>query len=185
MPMEILSMNFSSGIFWAFMILSFGAGYLVSGMFTRNKFKSELDKCRLEKSMLLNNVNNVPGELNSPNPIKAVQTRGRSGLAVKVPEVNMPQKKIITARLNFDRIGEATEELSNDLKMIDGIGPFIENKLNTIGVYTFLQISRLEKEDIDIITELLEFFPGRIERDNWKQQAAKLAKKYPVTREDQ
>jgi len=57
------------------------------------------------------------------------------------------------------------------LKLISGIGPFIEEKLNGIGIYTFDQISRFTKEDIDTVTELIKFFPGRIERDNWTDQA--------------
>lgn len=181
--MVLLAMNFGSGIFWAFMILAFGVGYFMARLFTRNKFKSELEKCRLEKSMLLNNVEDEEGEITSPNTIKAVQTRGRSGMAVKVPEVKVSQKRILKARLNFDKIGTASAEEANDLKMIEGIGPFLEEKLNAAGIFTFHQLSRLEKEDIVTLTALLEFFPGRIERDNWLEQAQKLSKKYPVSKE--
>ena len=58
--------------------------------------------------------------------------------------------------------------------MIKGVGPYIELKLNEIGIYNYDQISRLKESDIRIITDLIDFFPGRIERDNWVGQAEAL-----------
>ena len=181
--MEPTFLNISTGSFWAFMLIAFGCGYLLASLFIKNKYKNELDKCLLEKSTLLNNVENVPGVLPSASPIKAVQTRGRSGLAVRVPEIKVSARVNLQGKLDFDRIGQADPEQANDLKMIDGIGPFIEEKLNHLGIYNFDQLSKLEDDDIKIITELLEFFPGRIKRDNWIDQAKKLSKKYRVARE--
>lgn len=73
--------------------------------------------------------------------------------------------------LNFDRIGIATPSEADDLKAIIGIGPFLERKLHSLGIYTFQQVSNFTKEDIDKVNELIEFFPGRIERDNWVGQS--------------
>jgi predicted flap endonuclease-1-like 5' DNA nuclease len=39
----------------------------------------------------------------------------------------------------------------DDLKMIKGVGPQIEKKLNTAGVYTFDQMSRLTTEQLQMI----------------------------------
>ena len=47
-------------------------------------------------------------------------------------------------------------------------------KLNEIGIFTYQQISNLNNNDIAKITELLKFFPGRIERDDWIGQAFQL-----------
>ena len=57
---------------------------------------------------------------------------------------------------------------------INGIGPYIEQKLNEIDIYTYRQISNLKEADIRTVTELIDFFPGRIERDDWVGQAAAL-----------
>jgi len=76
--------------------------------------------------------------------------------------------------LNFDRIGRATAAEADDLKDIVGIGPFLERKLHSLGIYTFRQVSNFAKEDIDKVNEIIEFFPGRIERDNWTDQARTL-----------
>lgn len=62
----------------------------------------------------------------------------------------------------------------DDLKIINGIGPGIEKKLNTLGIYSFRQISELTEESIKKLTESIKFFPGRIDRDRWVEQASKL-----------
>ncbi len=73
--------------------------------------------------------------------------------------------------LNFDRIGRASAADADDLKDIVGVGPFLERKLHSLGIYTFQQVSNFAKEDIDKVNEIIEFFPGRIERDNWVGQS--------------
>ncbi|MVM30544.1 hypothetical protein GO755_10915 [Spirosoma sp. HMF4905] len=73
--------------------------------------------------------------------------------------------------VNFDRIGRATASEADDLKDIIGIGPFLERKLHSLGIYTFRQIANFTKEDIGKVNEIIEFFPGRIERDNWVEQS--------------
>jgi predicted flap endonuclease-1-like 5' DNA nuclease len=78
--------------------------------------------------------------------------------------------------LNFERIGTASENEKDDLRKIKGIGPFSEKKLNSIGIFTYAQLSRLQSEDVDKLNEVIEFFPGRIKRDNWVDQAQKLSK---------
>jgi predicted flap endonuclease-1-like 5' DNA nuclease len=74
----------------------------------------------------------------------------------------------------YDRIGTATKEEANDLTEISGIGGWINEKLNALDIYTFRQISNFNDEDIEIVTEAIEFFPGRIERDEWIHQAREL-----------
>ncbi len=63
----------------------------------------------------------------------------------------------------------------DDLTRIEGIGAFLEKKLNEIGVYTFEEIASWDSERIREVTEAIEYFEGRIERDNWVEQAARLA----------
>jgi len=77
-------------------------------------------------------------------------------------------------KLNFDNFGYADTSDVQDLTRINGIGPYIEQKLNEIGIYNYKQISRFKDEDIRVLTELIDFFPGRIERDNWVEQADDL-----------
>jgi predicted flap endonuclease-1-like 5' DNA nuclease len=62
----------------------------------------------------------------------------------------------------------------DDLKMISGVGPKLENLLNKNGVYYFWQVSEWNKTDIKVIDERLDSFKGRISRDNWVKQANRL-----------
>lgn len=71
---------------------------------------------------------------------------------------------------------DANPAEKDDLKLIHGIGPFIEEKLNRIGIYHFRQISAFDQATVEKVTNAIEFFPGRIERDNWMSQAAQLDK---------
>jgi len=64
----------------------------------------------------------------------------------------------------------------DDLKKISGIGPKLEMVLNDLGVYTFAQIAAWEAAEIAWIDDYLSF-SGRIERDNWIDQASEMARK--------
>lgn len=64
----------------------------------------------------------------------------------------------------------------DDLKLIKGIGPQNEQRLNKIGVKLFDDVAKwTKKEQADIGQRLA--FPGRIEREEWVKQAKALAKK--------
>lgn len=77
-------------------------------------------------------------------------------------------------KLDFESFGYAESDAKDDLTKINGIGPYIEQKLNEIGIYNYDQISRFTQGDINTVTELIDFFPGRIERDGWVNQAEAL-----------
>ena len=76
--------------------------------------------------------------------------------------------------IDFKTLGTASEDDKDDLKNIKGIGPFLEEKLNALGIYTYKQISNMTPELEDQVNEAIEFFPGRIKRDNWVKQAKDL-----------
>jgi len=68
----------------------------------------------------------------------------------------------------------------DDLTRIEGVGPFLAQKLNEAGIFTFAQIASWDGADIGRITELIGYFPGRIERDDWVGQAIRLMGSEPV-----
>ncbi|MDA3818830.1 MAG: hypothetical protein PF486_15720 [Prolixibacteraceae bacterium] len=76
--------------------------------------------------------------------------------------------------LNYNSFGTATKEEMNDLKMISGIGPFIEERLHAVDIFTFKQISKFTAHDIETMNQAIEYFAGRIERDEWIAQAKEL-----------
>ena len=63
--------------------------------------------------------------------------------------------------IDFKTLGTADEENKDDLKNIKGIGPFLEQKLNALGIYTYEQISNMTPELEEQVNEAIEFFPGR------------------------
>jgi len=80
------------------------------------------------------------------------------------------------ARIDYNRIGIARKEEADDLTSISGIGGWIKEKLNVLDIYTLRQISNFTEEDVHTVTEAIEYFPGRIERDEWILQAQELVR---------
>jgi predicted flap endonuclease-1-like 5' DNA nuclease len=61
-----------------------------------------------------------------------------------------------------------------DLKRIRGIGVLIERRLNAMQIASYEQIANWTAEDIERVSRTLDF-KGRIERENWVEQARILA----------
>ncbi|MEC7723297.1 MAG: hypothetical protein VYB36_05245, partial [Candidatus Thermoplasmatota archaeon] len=76
--------------------------------------------------------------------------------------------------IDFAVLGTANADEKDDLQTIKGVGPFIEEKLNALGIYTFSQISKMTSALEDQVNEAIEFFPGRVKRDEWANQARAL-----------
>lgn len=89
----------------------------------------------------------------------------------KEPEVVIgPEKQILVEKIRAEDV-----PLKDDLTRINGIGPFIEKKLNDQGIYTYEQIAMWDTDTVQAITQSIAYFEGRIERDGWVTQAAQLA----------
>lgn len=63
----------------------------------------------------------------------------------------------------------------DNLTLIDGVGNALEKKLQALGIYTFDQIAKWNKDNEAWIGNQLGF-PGRSERENWVGEAKILAK---------
>jgi predicted flap endonuclease-1-like 5' DNA nuclease len=64
---------------------------------------------------------------------------------------------------------------ADDLKLISGIGPKLEKLCNELGFWHFDQIANWTPEELAWVDHNLEGFKGRIQRDNWIEQARALA----------
>lgn len=64
---------------------------------------------------------------------------------------------------------------ADDLKLISGVGPKLEQTLNDLGFWHFDQIAKWTATEIAWVDSRLKF-KGRIERDDWIGQAATLSK---------
>jgi len=105
----------------------------------------------------------------------------------KKPSKVVPQKAAPKVSQNNDEpidhaplgllniMAEPADRAADDLKWISGVGPKLEETLNELGIFKFGQIAKWSETEIDWVEEYLNF-PGRIERDNWIDQAKALAK---------
>ncbi len=66
-------------------------------------------------------------------------------------------------------------DMPDDLKLISGVGPKLEQVLNGLGIWTFAQIAVWQPEEAAWVDDYLQF-SGRIGRDDWISQAGALAK---------
>ncbi|MEC7764221.1 MAG: NADH-quinone oxidoreductase subunit E [Pseudomonadota bacterium] len=64
---------------------------------------------------------------------------------------------------------------ADDLKFIKGVGPKLEAMLNGMGFYHYDQIAKWSADEIAWVDQNLEGFKGRVSRDNWVDQATRLA----------
>ncbi len=69
---------------------------------------------------------------------------------------------------------EARGGLPDDLKLLKGVGPKLEQTLNGLGFFHFDQIAVWGDAEVAWVDSRLTF-KGRIKRDGWIEQAAKLA----------
>lgn len=128
-----------------------------------NKLRAEVNRLRMFNTSLeeeLRDLKVKASENNSPpTPIQAID---------QIDEVT-PADFVTSIGLK-----PASYSDKDDLKKISGVGPFIENKLHRLGIYTFDQIASMTPEQAEQINQAIEFFPGRIIRDDWVAQAKRL-----------
>ncbi len=72
--------------------------------------------------------------------------------------------------IDFEVIGEANGH-TDDLQQIDGIDEGLERRLNTLGISTLSQISKMDDDMSDVVNDAIEYMPGRIRRQLWAEQA--------------
>lgn len=144
------------------MLVSFLIGYFF-GVRKPNHTTISKEKNTNKVTSAMNETETIFSEI-KPDILKIIENRSNG---TKTPASSTSQK----IALNFSNFGYASEIDRDDLTKINGLNPFIEDKLNQLGIYTFSQIGRFTPNDIDTLTQLIGYFPGRIERDDWVDQA--------------
>ena len=96
---------------------------------------------------------------------------------LKAQENSMSKEDYINARIkikaitvDFTVIGESGGG-DDDLQQIDGIDDSLEKRLNTLGITTLSQISKMDDDLSDTVNDAIEYMPGRIRRQLWSEQA--------------
>jgi large subunit ribosomal protein L19 len=116
---------------------------------------------------------------------KLYYLRGRRGKAARIPERQDVRGKKKEAFKGFTKPkGE-----SDDLKLITGVTPELEKKLNKLGLIKFEQIANLTDDEIAAVDEQLSL-NGAIEQDDWVAKSVELmaettAGEVPTEEEDE
>lgn len=99
-----------------------------------------------------------------------------AGAGVRIYAPGPVQPVAMPAAPSLTAIGiPAAAGAPDDLMEIKGVGPALNNLLNSLGVSRFDQIADWTSEHIALVDSHLGAFRGRIERDNWVIQAGLLA----------
>ncbi len=152
-------------------IMMLGA-FLIGYLFGRRKRKpTKVIKPEFREEKTTHKVNDIETIFTELKPeiIKIIEKHNHTSIPKEEKEEPLT--------LNFDSFGYAREIDKDDLTKIEGIGPFVEEKLNKLGIYTYDQISKFNARDIKAVTHFIEYFPGRIERDDWVGQSKVLLNK--------
>jgi len=149
------------------------------GSFTEAKFNAigiynfgQIANLNSEDEELLNNLLELPA-----NKIQkegwVAESKKIAGI-IESPEIILNRIRSKAQQLGISQSGPSHPTSKSKLQSINGIGPFIEQKLNAIGIYHFNQIADLKEDQIHLINDLIELAPGHIINDDWVTQAKKL-----------
>jgi len=106
-------------------------------------------------------------------PVKEAPAK-KAAVKEKAPLAKAPVNPELNKASLLEGIGSATEDQKEDLKKISGVGPKLEGTLNSLGIYTFAQVSKMTDKEYELVDSLMDSFQGRAKRDDWAGQAKQL-----------
>ena len=109
-------------------------------------------------------------EITDPSVLEVVETEESAPAAKK----GAPGPKDKKPKTTLIALFNPPEGDADDLKVISGVGPALEEKLHDLGITKLSQIANFSDEDIEKVDEVLNF-KGRMTREDWIGQARRLA----------
>ena len=106
---------------------------------------------------------------------KAKKAKAKAEKAPKAKAEKAPKAKAEKAPKAKAAKLAPTSSIPDNLELIKGLGPKVNNLLNGLGVTSFAQVANWTDADVADIDAKLGAFAGRITRDNWIDQAQLLA----------
>ncbi|MFI0846751.1 NADH-ubiquinone dehydrogenase [Mesorhizobium sp. IMUNJ 23232] len=127
----------------------------------------------IKKPAVRKAVKEVPPVVEAVEPVAELQELAAAvTIAAEVPSAPVAEQVVPEGPRKPASIDKP--DMPDDLKVISGIGPKLEQVLNGFGVWTYAQVAAWGRDEIAWVDDTLGF-KGRIERDGWIEQAAKLA----------
>lgn len=163
---------------FALMFVSFVIGYVFAYYYQKGRYSKRIESALRKAKKADFSSKNFEKDISKHHNVAAGHTDDYDLEIHKRAFSEQVQAKPVHEEglyLDFERLGYASADEADDLQKIIGIGPYTEEKLNDIGIYTYEQISKLNDRDIESVTELIKFFPDRIKNDKWVSKAKSLA----------
>lgn len=144
----------------------------------RNDLNVNLDACRARSAKEREAAEELRGKnVDLQNRLDAMAVAGQSA-AVAAPAAAVAETSSFTGTASKpEGLSGPRDGRADDLKEINGVGPKMEDLLNTLGYYHFDQIAAWKPSEVAWVDDNLEGFKGRVTRDQWQLQARKLAKR--------
>ena len=111
----------------------------------------------------------------APEPAPVSEPAPATAPVAQAPKAEAPEVEAVEDAVRPEALSGARNGGADDLKMIKGVGPKLEIMLNELGFYHFDQIAGGRAEEVAWVNDNLTGFKGRVSRDNWVEQARKLA----------
>ena len=143
--------------------------FIVVGLLLGWIFCSEL------KPLVQSNEASTAPSAPVPAPAPAAEAAPVTAPVAQAPEAEAPEVEAVEDAVRPEALSGARDGGADDLKMIKGVGPKLEIMLNELGFYHFDQIAGWSAAEVAWVNDNLAGFKGRVSRDNWVEQARKLA----------
>jgi NADH-quinone oxidoreductase subunit E len=137
---------------------------------------------------------NAPAPANDQPPAPLDEAAAQAHAEAEAARINATLTTLpadATPKQKADAVGTRPPALEaprgsgpDDLQRINGVGPVNEKRLHELGVYHFDQIAAWGTSETRWVGTYLSF-PGRIDREQWVVQAAKLAAGGAGSKEEQ
>lgn len=161
---------------WLWLLLAAVIGFAV-GWFLRSRMVSDRLN-RLEDDLLI--IRGARDRMEQENKRLQARLTAVEGGAATIPSASTvvggetaapaPADGVRPPALKAPLAGQP-----DDLKEIGGIGPKLEETLHQLGIFHFHQIANWSRDNVAWIDGYLRF-KGRIEREGWIEQAARLTR---------
>ena len=143
--------------------------FIVVGVLLGWIFCSEL------KPLVQSNETSTAPSAPESAPAPAAEPAPVTAPVAQAKEVEAPVVEAVEDAVRPEALSGARDGGADDLKMIKGVGPKLEIMLNELGFYHFDQIAGWSAAEVAWVNDNLTGFKGRVSRDNWVEQARKLA----------
>ncbi|MEM9463831.1 MAG: hypothetical protein AAGA90_00565 [Actinomycetota bacterium] len=141
--------------------------------------RGELDTCNATVATLTADLAAARSETEAAQHASAAVEADLAAARARIEELEGADDPAVNWKQGTTTLGTPGAAHKDDLKVVNGIGPKMEELLNGFGIQSWEQLAWLSADEVQRLDDALEEFPGRIERDEWVPQANDLIARFP------